>query len=313
MQGKTVKNSKYRYYKQCPHCNTNKTESIHASVLKQVFLHEYPDTTLEDKSCINIKTNHTLPTDIVNHRLKIAIEIQSGFHDNPHQKEIDKFKRNFWLTNGYDFYDPDIRDYSILEMIKLFFPSINAIPDYIDYNFSNCIDFIPLQDLLNQGYTIKEVSEKTGIKKGTINNLVINRKLLLPDDYIKKVFKIKSVIRLSKDGEFIKRYETLMDIQRDGYELGTVRRVLNGKQKFSYNSFWVYEDDYVTGDYIIPEEDFDHFLLPVEKYDINNNFVCKYSSIYDAEKDSQSNRSEIYRVASGGRKSSRKEKWKFVA
>ena len=69
-------NRKDKYYKQCPNCNTNKTESNHASILKQIFIHEYPDTSIEDKSCINPKTKRPFPTDIVNHRMKIAIEIQ---------------------------------------------------------------------------------------------------------------------------------------------------------------------------------------------------------------------------------------------
>ena len=44
---------------------------------------------------------------------------------------------------------------------------------------------------------------------------------------------------------------------------------------------------------------------------MNNNYVKSYGSIYEAEKDSASSRSEIYRVANGNRNSSRKEKWKF--
>ena len=50
MQGRQIGNTKDKYYKICPKCNTNKIESNHASILKQVFMHEYPDTTLEDQS-----------------------------------------------------------------------------------------------------------------------------------------------------------------------------------------------------------------------------------------------------------------------
>ena len=64
----------------CPNCD-GRTESVHALVLKQMFKHYYPDTIEEDKSCINPLTCCILPTDIVNHRLKIAIEIQSQWHD----------------------------------------------------------------------------------------------------------------------------------------------------------------------------------------------------------------------------------------
>ena len=110
---------------------------------------------------------------------------------------------------------------------------------------------------------------------------------------------------------FIKRYKNLSSVKTDGLSPGTIRNVLIGKRKFSYGSFWVYEDDYESGQYVIPEEDFDHFSLSVDKFDMDDNYICSYNTIYDAEKDSVSNRHEIYRVAKGEVKSSRKEKWKF--
>ena len=86
----------------CPNCD-GKTESIHALVLKQLFLHYYPDTIVEDKSFINPLTNRVCPTDIVNHRLKIAIEVQSQWHDFDDVKIKDKMKRNYWIDAGYEF------------------------------------------------------------------------------------------------------------------------------------------------------------------------------------------------------------------
>lgn len=44
---------------------------------------------------------------------------------------------------------------------------------------------------------------------------------------------------------------------------------------------------------------------------MNDVYKKSYCTIYDAENDSKSSRSEIYRVAIGNRKSSRNEKWKF--
>lgn len=311
MQGKLMLNKKDRYFKQCPNCNTNKTESIHASTLKQVFLHEHPDTITEDKSCINPKTNRPLPTDIVNHRLRIAIEIQSDYHDTEERKLVDTFKKEFWLDKGYAFYDPDIRDYSILEMIQVFFPNISSIPKYVDFKFSDCIDFRKVQKLLNGGYTISEISKILNIKKGTIQGFINNKKVSLPKDYKKRIFNIKPIVRISKSGEFMERFESLYEANTKGFSSGTIGRVLRGKQSFSYDSFWVYEEDYLTGNYKIPETKFDKFTLPVDKYDMNNDFICGYVSIYEAELDSKSDRNEIYRVATGDRKSCKEEKWKL--
>jgi hypothetical protein len=312
MQGKLSLNGKDKYYKQCPKCSTNKTESNHASILKQIFLHNFPDTSIEDKSCINPKTQRTLPTDIVNHKMKIAIEIQSGYHDKPEQKKVDEFKKNFWINKGYSFFDPDIRDYSILEMIQIFFPDIQEIPEYIDYNFSNCIDFTKIQKLLNEGYVISEISEKLNIKKWTIQSFINNKKVFLPEGYKEKVFNIKSVIQLTKSGEYINKFNSLSDMDKHGYKMGTVNRVLKGIQKFAYNCYWVFEKDYLSGNFKIPTEDFDKYTVGVDKYDMNDNYIKTYSTIYEAENDSASNKSEIYRVASGNRKSSRNEKWKFT-
>ena len=45
---------------------------------------------------------------------------------------------------------------------------------------------------------------------------------------------------------------------------------------------------------------------------MDDNYICSYNNFYDAENDSVSTRSEIYRVAKGDRKSCRNEKWKFL-
>ena len=311
MQGRYSQNGIDKYYKQCPKCNTYKTESIHASVLKQVFLHECPDTDVEERSCINPNTGRALPTDIVNHRLKLVVEVQSAYHDNPYKQELDVIKKEFWVNKGYNFYAPDIRDYSILQMIQLFFEDIKEIPEYIDYKFGNCIDYVPVQELLDKGFSISEISNMLDIKAGSIRGLLKNKKISLPDGYKEKVYNIKKIVRLSKDNKLIKTYNTLSSIEKDGYALGTVKRVLKGIQKFAYDTYWTYEDDYLSGNYNIPKTDFDYYTLPVDKYDMNNNYVKSYGSIYEAEKDSASSRSEIYRVANGNRNSSRKEKWKF--
>lgn len=251
IRGKVSDNGIDKYYKQCPYCNVNKVESIHASVLKQVFLKEYPDTQLEDRSCINPKTNYVLPTDIVNHKLKMAIEIQSNVHDAINQKSLDKIKREYWINRGYKFYDPDIRNYSILQIIQLFFPHIKSIPSYINYNFSNCIDFNLVQNLLNHGLTIPEISNMTGIKRGSIYALKNAHKIIYPQNYINNIRNIRPIIRLSKHGKYIKRYNSLNSVKQDGFWPGPVNQVLKGKQKYSYDSFWVYEDDYLNNNYQI--------------------------------------------------------------
>lgn len=165
----------------CPNCD-GRTESIHALVLKQIFLHYHPDTSLEDKSYRSKITGKICPTDIVNHRLKIAIEIQSQWHDFEDIKIKDKMKKEYWISKGYSFYSPDIRDYSILEMCQLFF-DIQEIPNWIDYNFSNKLNVKEVQELLDKGFTVLNIAEIMGINAHRIYDALHTKKLFYPKNY----------------------------------------------------------------------------------------------------------------------------------
>lgn len=300
MQGKTI-NQHYRYFKQCRYCYPEKIESTHASVLKQVFIHEYPSTVTEDRSCINPNTNRALPTDIVNHDLKIVVEVQSSYHDDEYKQTLDSIKKQFWIDKGYNYYCPDIRDYSVLEMIQLFFPQIKEIPDYIDYHYSDVFDYHLIQDVLNQGYTVKETSEILNIPTYTIHNANKKGTVVIPEASKRKAIKAKGLVHLSKDGTFIKEYDYLNDISKDNYALGSIQRVLRGQQKFAYNSYWVYSDDYYNGNYKIPDEMPDKYNVPV--ISINQDNVEYYSDIYEAANHFDCHPYKIYNVLMGKQKS----------
>lgn len=170
-----------RHHIICPNCD-GRNESLHASVLKQLFLHYYPDTIVEDKTYINPITHRVCPTDIVNHKLKIAIEIQSQWHDYDNIKIKDKMKKEFWINNGYDFYSPDIRDYSILKLCQLFF-DINELPEWINYSYSNKINLKEIQTMLNNNDTIISIANKLSINPHRIYDAIYSKKLFYPKNY----------------------------------------------------------------------------------------------------------------------------------
>lgn len=228
----------------CPKCVNHRKESYHASILKQVFMHEYPDTVCEDRTCINPKTKYVLPTDIVNHNLKIAIEIQSSYHDVDDKKELDNYKKDFWNNIGYSFYSPDIRNYTILEMIQIFFPQYEQIPDYIDYSYGQMCDCNLIQSYLNNGKTISEIVQLTKYTKSCIQGLISRKIIYLPDGYKENVYNIKKIVQLDKDYHYINTFNSYKDLDKHGYANGTIRRVLNGTQKYSYGFIWMFEDDY---------------------------------------------------------------------
>lgn len=177
-----------RHHLLCPNCD-GRNESLHASILKQMFLYYYPDTIVEDKTYVNPITNKICPTDIVNHRLKIAIEIQSQWHDFDDIKRKDKMKKDFWVNAGYQFYDPDIRHYSLLGMCQLFFP-INTLPEWLDYSYGHKLNIKQIQSMLNKDQPVLEIAKSLDIHPHRIYDAIHAKKLYYP-----KMYKYKNFIK----------------------------------------------------------------------------------------------------------------------
>lgn len=183
---KPSENEPNRHGTQCPYCTGLRNQSLHAVVLKQMFKKLKPGTIIEDQSCRNPLTNCILPTDIVNHNEKIVIEIQSWWHDREYQQVKDKIKKDYWENKGYTVYTPDIRDYSVIDMVKLFFPNISKIPEWIDYRFCNKLNIDMAQDLLNSGLIVTKVAKKMGVSSHRIYDAIYSHKLFYPSNYPNK-------------------------------------------------------------------------------------------------------------------------------
>ena len=179
-------NESNRHGTQCPYCKGLRTQSLHAVVLKQLFLELREGTIVEDKSCRNPITNCIMPTDIVNHKEKIVIEIQSWFHDFPDRQINDKIKKDYWESIGYTIYTPDIRDYTVLGMAQLFFPELTEIPSWVKYDFESKLDIDVVQQLLNSGLTVTEIAEKMGKTPSAIYSAIHDNRLRYPDNYKNK-------------------------------------------------------------------------------------------------------------------------------
>lgn len=232
----------------CPHCNATQLESTHALVLKQVWLYEEPDTIVEDKSCINPNTHHPLPTDIVNHRLKIAIEIQSWFHDFEDQKQKDIIKKEYWINRGYHFYAVDQRDYTVLEMVNLFFKDINEIPDYIDFEYSNKFNDIEAQKLLNEHLSVIKVAEIMNCKPQNIYDAIYSKRIVYPKNYIINCY--RQVVQLDMNQKFIKEYQSIASAERETGANG-ISGVLNSNRNYCGGYYCVYSNDYYSNNYVI--------------------------------------------------------------
>lgn len=294
----------------CPHCQTKQLESMHALVLKQVWLHEEPDTVVEDDSCVNPLTGCRLPTDIVNHRLKISIEIQSWFHDKEEKSLRDEIKKRFWVDSGYDFYAIDHRDYSVIEMIQLFFPHITRIPDYIDYDYSNKFDTIKAQELLNKHMSVLSVSEIMGCEPHKIYDSIYNGLMYYPDGYVNDCY--SPVVQLDINKNFICSYDNIKIASLStGISASNIASCLRRGRNYSGGYYWLYKKDYDSGEYTIKEYRSAKFMTPICQYDNNNQIIGVFSTIIDAEKETGISRANIYKTAVGGMKYAGGYIWKF--
>lgn len=293
----------------CENCD-GKIESLHASILKQLYMHYYPDTILEDKSCINPNTNAILPTDIVNHRMKIAIEVQGQFHKLTSQKIKDKIKKEYWINLGYQFYDYSIDKISVLDYCKKFFPFLKNIPEWVNYEYSNKLNIKKIQEYLNEGYGVVEISNIMNVSAHRIYDAIYDKKLQYPDTYINKSF--SPVIQLSINGEFIKEYLTMSKAEKENnIHKGLIASCINNKHYFSSGYFWFYKEDYYSGNYEIPKNSIAKFYNPVDCYDMNNNYVKHFKNMYEAAQENNTIASKIYEVIIGNRKSTKGYKYKL--
>lgn len=235
--------NKNRHGTRCPHCEAMQLESTHAIVLKQVWLHEKSNTIVEDKSCINPNTNMPLPTDIVNHHDKIAIEIQSWFHDFSDQAKKDLIKKEYWVEAGYAFYDPDIRDHTVLEMIQIFFPHIIQIPKYIDFEYANKLDDIKAQEFLNDGNSVSNVAKLMNVDMHRIYNAIYDKRIEYPKDYNREDF--TAVIQCNLDNNFINSFKSIASASKNtGVKAANISATLRNNRHYSGGYYWYYANNY---------------------------------------------------------------------
>ena len=286
---------------QCSNCDEH-FESIHAIVLKQIYKHFYPDSIEEDPSCINPHTGYIMATDIVNHRLKIAIEIQGQWHRFEKQKERDKIKKQYWLNRGYKFYDYEIENVSVLQYIQYFFPDIKEIPSWVNMDYNKKINLVKAQELLNSGLKTNQVAEKLNINVSRLYDALHCNKLYYPKNYSKS--NRKPVVQLDKNMNLINTYSCYRDAERDNnIYTGLMASCISAKSYYCQGYYWVPKKLYDSGQYKITKRRTDKFYQKVVKLDMNCNELNRFDNMYEAAKDIGTIAFKIYEVTIGKRKS----------
>lgn len=221
---------------ECGKCSIARKESRHANVLKQMFVKLKEGTEIECRDCINPKTGRPLPTDVVNHKEKIAIEVQSEYHDKPKQKLKDEIKKNYWIDRGYKMYQLDYRDYTIVEMVNIFFNDIDSIPEWVDTTYNSSISHSDVQNLLNENMSVGKIAEKLSCDKVTVYKAIKQHNLKRPDGYSR--YNPKKVKRLLDGDEVI--YNSVKQASiTEGLKEDSIYNALYTKAKL-YGCRWEY-------------------------------------------------------------------------
>lgn len=131
-------------------------------------------------------------------------------------------------------------------MIHLIFPNINEIPKCVDVHYNDCPDIKVIQTMLDDGKTLKQISESLNLTQSALQGMVHRKVIELPDGYKEKIRHQKRIVQLTLDNEYVHTFESYTDLDRHGYKNGTIRRVLNGNQKQSYGYHWTFEKDYLN-------------------------------------------------------------------
>ncbi|HBV85313.1 MAG TPA: hypothetical protein DEF42_01260 [Desulfosporosinus sp.] len=170
----------------CLKCSHSANESLMAIALKQLFKHYYPKTEWECDLGFRGKFGGVSPYDIYVPELNLVVECQSQYHDDSEHRELDLMKRRYALDKGYLYKEIDHRNISVLEAIQQFFPELNEVPDYVDLtkNVTRSWSLERAQELLNKGFSYKDVSEAVNTRKQSIASAVMKRQLVMPVGYI---------------------------------------------------------------------------------------------------------------------------------
>lgn len=266
----------------CPYCDGT-FESMHAIVLKQLFMKYKSNTELEDPSCINPLTGAILPTDIVNHKEKIAIEIQSVFHLRESQKIKDKIKKEYWVSRGYNFYDYFIEDYSVLEYCQLFFPELQEIPKWVKTTIINKLNYNKIQAYINSGHSIQETATYFNINTHRIYDALHNKHLYYPEEYWDR-YK-KSLVQLDIHKNYIDQFSSYQEAaDKTGILKTNIISCVNSKRYYANGYYWIPLKDYQSGTYTIPYNKLEKYYYPVNIFDIDGNYLSTEDDVYAAEK-----------------------------
>lgn len=126
-------------------------------------------------------------------------------------------------------------------MINIFFPYIKEIPLYIDFEYSNKINDVKIQKMLNDGFSVCEIANIERCKPHTIYDAIRYGRIEYPQNYKNKSF--TPVVQLDTEYNYIAEYDSIKDaINATGSK--HISSALRVGRHYSGGYLWFYKDDY---------------------------------------------------------------------
>lgn len=233
----------------CDKCNSEKHESVMATTLKQVLKYYYAKTEWEYDLGFRGLKNGVSKYDIFIPELNTVIECQSRYHDTLEQQIIDSNKKEYAIFKGYKYVSIDARNYSVLQVIQMFFPNIKEIPNYIDIKKDTIktYEYEEVQNLLNKGCTYKDISDLLNIRYEYVRQIIFVGKLSKPKTHYKSNY--KRIICVNTKEIFYSAKEILI---KKGIDDSSIIKCCRGKSKSAGKHLitgekliWMYYEEYL--------------------------------------------------------------------
>jgi len=256
----------------CPCCDNMMLVSYLHAVISIIFKNNYDGVEFEYNIGFKGEDGGVSKYDLYvpNYKGKpTLIEFQSRYHDE--KADFDLKKKEFAINKGYNFIAIDHREYTIEEALNIFFGDIEINIENLDLSIFNKLDIITAQKLLNENKSYTEIEKLMGLGNGCINSAVRDGRLNPPENHVRVVRNIKSIVQLDMDGNYINTYKSSHEMEND---LGYKVTIQSGNQCL-HGYYWVEEEDYKNNNYEIPLFARNHcqtFVLIDENINIKETF-----------------------------------------
>lgn len=233
----------------CRKCSIKLTESVHATLIKQVYKHHYKKDCIWEER-INIE-GKIYEIDIVNHKKKEAIEIDGQQHYKISKFHKEKARKNN-TTPEYEFEQQKLRDHRInkyfkkigynlirikvgsnktpLQALQEIFPQYGYLPEWVDFSnkkHRHKWDVEKAQQMINNNVHLSEIARRLETHPSSLTQAINYGQLTLPE-YFKKqkivYWDIKKAQELINEGNTVKQVALAVGVPHS-----TIRGALDRK------------------------------------------------------------------------------------